>query len=339
MNSIGKQGIELIDKAATEKEAYNAVFSKNGLINSQKEAIRSLPKEQWGSHFKELEQISKELLKALEDKFPKVDTPSIDTTIETFYQSGKLHPISQEINLVREIMASYGFEHIDGPIVDDEYNNFDALNVHKNHPARDMQDTFYLRSGRLLRTHTSNLDFRTLSALMSAKAELPIKFFHVGRVYRRDEDSTHSTMFFQLEGVYVDRSDQVDFGHLKWFIREFLENLFNQKNLKMRFRPSYFPFTSPSFEADIRCVKDGDSLTILKEGEEHKKAQWMEILGTGMLCKNILQNAGYEDHAAFAFGLGIDRIVMLKHGISNINDLYKNRLPFLRKYGLEGGVV
>ena len=266
-------------------------------------------------------------------KFQKTKQQNIEPTIDTFYEPGKLHPISEEINLIKNIMAKHGFQHCDSPIIDTEYYNFDALNVTEMHPARGSHDTFYLKSGMLLRTHTSNFQLRAFQNFSG-----PQKLFHCGRVYRKDDDRTHSTMFHQFECLYVDDFNVVTFAHLKWFIREILEEIFGQKNIKLRFRSSYFPFTEPSIEVDALARHTHNGIEFVCDGQPADNCSWLELLGGGMVAQNILHRGNYKNHTAFACGIGIDRIVMLKHQISNINDLYKNRFPFLRKYGVESGV-
>jgi phenylalanyl-tRNA synthetase alpha chain len=274
-------------------------------------------------------------MKLIEVKFAKIEKQMLDPTVETVYELGKLHLITEEINLVKLLMERHGFQHVEGPIIDNEYYNFDALNVQKMHPARGEHDTFYLRSGNLLRTHCSSVEMRALEGGVEKGTK---RMFHVGRVYRRDDDRTHSTMFHQVEGIYVDSFNLVTFAHLKWFVRNLVQDLLMDQ-VKLRFRSGYFPFTEPSMEIDVLTeTTETGSIRFVREGEKIREGKWMEVLGSGMLCQNILKRAGYTEHTAFAFGLGIDRIVMLKHGISNINDLYKNRFPFLRKYSIEGGL-
>lgn len=245
----------------------------------------------------------------------------IDVTIPTCYDAGKLHPISQGITYLKNIMSCSGFIEEEGPCIETEEYNFDALNVSKIHPARGMHDTFYLQGDKILRTHTSGVQIRVLKA---NKYQPPFAIYHLGQVYRRDSSKTHSPMFHQLEGLYV---GDVSFAHLKGCIEHLLTSFFNQE-LIFRFRPSYFPFTEPSTEVDILC--HGEQENILGPGP---KERWLEVLGAGMVRKNILNRYGYESNA-YAMGFGVERLVMLKQNISNINDFYKNTFPFLQNQGV-----
>ena len=240
---------------------------------------------------------------------------NLDVTIPTVYKTGIIHPLSHEISILHSIMASSGFLHVEGPSIEDEEHNFDALNVGKMHPARDMHDTFYLTNGHLLRTHTSNVQIRTLETHLYKP---PFSIYHLGRVYRKDSDSTHSPMFHQLEGLVV---GDFSFGHLKGAIEHILVSFFGEE-LTFRFRPNYFPFTSPSVEVDIKS-----------------DIGWTEVLGGGMIRRNILERYKYTGVTGYAFGFGVERLVMLKRKINNINEFYRNRFTFLRNTGITYGGI
>lgn len=236
---------------------------------------------------------------------------------------GLIHPISKVINEIREIFAKLGFEFEQGPEIEDDFHNFTALNMPKDHPARAMQDTFYLQNSEfLLRTHTSNTQIRKM-----LNSKPPLKVASLGRVFRRDSDQTHTPMFHQLEGFVLDSN--INMGHLKWTLENFLEEFFEVKNIELRFRPSFFPFTEPSAEVDIGySIKDGK----IKIGSNEK---FMEILGCGMIHPNVLKNCEIdsEKFQGFAFGIGIERLAMLKYGITDLRMFFENDVRFLQHFG------
>ncbi len=232
---------------------------------------------------------------------------------------GHVHPVSQITEELVQIFGQLGFQVATGPEIETEYYNFDALNTPEDHPARDSHDTFYVNPGRVLRTHTSPVQMRVME-----KHEPPVAVIVPGRVYRCDYDATHSPMFFQIEGLLVDEG--VTFADLKGTIEHFIRTFFGP-DTKMRFRPNYFPFTEPSAEVDILwTAKDRHT------GET--KSQWLEILGCGMVHPNVFKHAGYdyETYSGFAFGMGIDRMAMVRYGINNIHLMYENDLRFLEQF-------
>ncbi|MBI2061268.1 MAG: phenylalanine--tRNA ligase subunit alpha [Nitrospirae bacterium] len=234
---------------------------------------------------------------------------------------GRLHPLTQTLEAVCDVFVRMGFQIRTGPEIETDYNNFEALNIPKNHPARDMQDTFYLSEDLLLRTHTSPVQIRTMLA-----ERPPIQIIAPGKVYRKDSDITHSPIFHQVEGLMVDRG--IHMGHLKGVLQLFVEEIFG-KGLPIRFRPSYFPFVEPGAEVDMQCV--------MCRGQGCKVcggSGWLEILGAGMVHPKVLLNVGYDPSklSGFAFGMGIERIAMLRHGISNIRLFYENDLRFLEQF-------
>ncbi|MEM7046070.1 MAG: phenylalanine--tRNA ligase subunit alpha [Pseudomonadota bacterium] len=239
---------------------------------------------------------------------------------------GSIHPISQTMSEIIEIMARMGFAEVRGPDIEDDWHNFTALNFLPDHPARDMQDTFYLASEEtpppLLRTHTSpSGQIRTMLS-----SPPPYRVICPGRVFRCDADSTHSPMFHQIEGLWIDRD--VTMGHLKGCLVQLVQAFFDLDDPPLRFRPSFFPFTEPSMEVDIRYRRSEGKL-ILGEGED-----WMEILGCGMTHPNVLRSCKVpEEYQGFAFGLGVERLTMLKHGISDIRNFYASDMRWLRHYG------
>ncbi|MDA8125729.1 MAG: phenylalanine--tRNA ligase subunit alpha [Deltaproteobacteria bacterium] len=234
---------------------------------------------------------------------------------------GRLHPVTQVREEICSIFAGLGFSVVEGPEVEQDYYNFEALNIPKDHPARDMQDTFYVEDNIVLRTHTSPVQVRIME-----KTRPPVRILSPGRVYRRDSDISHTPMFHQIEGLLVDRG--VTFGDLKGVLTVFLKQVFGE-DTALRFRPSFFPFTEPSAEVDIRCVMcSGKGCRVCGQ------TGWLEILGSGMVDPEVFRNVGYdpEEFTGFAFGLGLERIAMLKYGISDIRLFFENDLRFLEQF-------
>jgi phenylalanyl-tRNA synthetase alpha chain len=245
----------------------------------------------------------------------KLDEERIDVTLPSRGTSfGSVHPISQVLQEVIKIFTDFGFEITEGPEIETDYYNFESLNIPKGHPARDMQDTFYLEDNKLLRTHTSPMQIRIME-----NNKPPIKIISPGKVYRCDSDVTHTPMFHQVEGLLVD--ELVTFGNLKGILMEFCSRFFG-KDTKIRFRPSYFPFTEPSAELDIEWIdKAGDKT-------------WMEVLGCGMVNPKVFEFVGYDSNelSGLAFGMGIERLAMIKFGITDIRYFYQNDLKFLSQF-------
>ena len=247
---------------------------------------------------------------------------SIDITLpgrRTFL--GGLHPVTQVLNRIEELFIGSGYEVVTGPEVEDEYHNFEALNIPEHHPARAMHDTFYFGDGGLLRTHTSPSQVRTME-----KQNPPIRVICPGRVYRRDSDLTHSPMFHQVEGLVVDEG--ISFADLKGTLTEFLMKFF-EKELAVRFRPSYFPFTEPSAEVDVQCVNcNGKGCRVCSN------TGWLEVLGSGMVHPNVLNMSGIdtEKYSGFAFGFGADRLAMLLYEVNDLRLFFESDLRFLRQF-------
>ena len=240
---------------------------------------------------------------------------------------GRVHPISQTIDELIAIFGEMGFRVAEGPHIEDDFHNFTALNIPPEHPARQEQDTFYLAeqkdgSRKVLRTHTSPVQIRTMLA-----EKPPIRIIVPGRTFRSDHDATHSPMFHQVEGLVIDRTTHM--GHLKGCLIEFCRSYFELDDLPVRFRPSYFPFTEPSAEVDIGCSREGGGLKIGAGGD------WLEILGCGMVHPKVLQNCHIDpaQYQGFAFGMGIERIAMLKYGIPDLRPFFDSDLRWLRHYG------
>jgi len=236
-------------------------------------------------------------------------------------QRGSLHPITQVLNEISGIFMRLGFDIAEGPEVETDYYNFEALNIPKYHPARDMQDTFYVSDNIVLRTHTSPSQPRAME-----KTDPPVRIISAGKVFRCDSDLTHTPMFHQIEGLMVDKN--ISFGDLKGILTTFVHQFFD-KETSLRFRPSFFPFTEPSAEVDIRCVMcKGKGCRICS------KTGWLEVLGSGMVHPAVFENVGYDTdiYTGFAFGVGIERMAMLKYGIDDIRKYYENDLRFLGQF-------
>ncbi len=247
---------------------------------------------------------------------------TIDVTLPgRSVRSGRVHPVIQIRREICDIFATMGFSVVDGPEVELDYYNFEALNMPPDHPARDMQDTFYIEDNIVLRTHTSPVQVRVME-----KIKPPVRILSPGRVYRRDSDVSHTPMFHQIEGLLVDKN--VSFADLKGILTAFLKKVFGA-DTTLRFRPSFFPFTEPSAEVDICCVICGG-----KGCRVCGQTGWLEILGSGMVDPAVFENVGYdsEEYSGFAFGMGLERIAMLKYGISDIRLLFENDIRFLKQF-------
>ena len=235
---------------------------------------------------------------------------------------GALHPITRTIDRMAVYFGALGFEVVEGPEIEDDYHNFEALNIPAHHPARAMHDTFYIDDTHVLRTHTSGVQVRTMET-----REPPLRVICPGRVYRCDSDLTHSPMFHQVEGLLID--ENVSFGQLKGIIQEFLNAFFEQDGLAVRFRPSYFPFTEPSAEVDIQCVKCAGKGCRICSG-----TGWLEVMGCGMVHPRVLEMSGVdtERYQGFAFGMGVERLAMLRYGIGDLRLNFENDLRFLGQF-------
>ncbi len=236
--------------------------------------------------------------------------------------AGGLHPITRTIQRVEDFFAGMGFDVVEGPEIEDDYHNFEALNIPAHHPARAMHDTFYIDDAHVLRTHTSGVQVRTMES-----REPPLRIVCPGRVYRCDSDLTHSPMFHQVEGLLID--EHSSFGDLKGLLEQFLHAFFERSDLDVRFRPSYFPFTEPSAEVDIQCVKcSGAGCRVCSH------TGWLEVLGCGMVNPRVFEMTGIdtERFTGFAFGLGVERLAMLRYGIGDLRLNFDNDLRFLRQF-------
>ena len=312
------------------------LFGKNGLISSQFKNIGSVAEIERKKFAADLNSIKDELQDLINSKVNEIETAEINeklakekvdiTLPERSFVQGKIHPVSQTIDEISSIFSEIGFSVEEGPDVENEYYNFTALNTPDNHPARDMHDTFYLDENKefLLRTHTSPVQIRTM-----LKEKPPYKIIAPGRTYRSDSDQTHAPMFHQVEGLHIDKD--INMGHLKGCLNYFIKEFFEVDKIKMRFRPSHFPFTEPSAEVDIGYeIKDGK--IVIGEGDK-----WLEILGCGMVHPNVLKNAKVDplNYQGYAFGIGIDRLAMLKYGINDLRAFFECDYRWLNHYGFD----
>ena len=312
------------------------LFGKNGIVTLQFKKIRSIPETERKKFASDLNIIKDQLQDLINLKINKIENTEINkklkkekidiTLPERPFTKGKIHPVSQTIDEISSIFSEIGFSVEEGPDVENEYNNFTALNTPDNHPARDMHDTFYLdeKKKNLLRTHTSPVQIRTM-----LKDKPPFKIIAPGRTYRSDSDQTHSPMFHQVEGLHIDKD--INMGHLKGCLNYFIKEFFEVDSIKMRFRPSHFPFTEPSAEVDIGYkIKDGK--IIIGEGDK-----WLEILGCGMVHPNVLKNVKVDPSKfqGYAFGIGIDRLAMLKYGINDLRSFFDCDYRWLNHFGFD----
>ncbi|RUM30347.1 MAG: phenylalanine--tRNA ligase subunit alpha [Aquifex sp.] len=306
-------------------------LGNKGIIKDLLKKIKEIPpqeRREYGKRVNELKEFTERLIKEKETQLRSLELKEklkkewVDLTVPPVRTVGSLHPITVTLDRIITIFKGMGFEVEEGPEVEREDYNFDMLNIPKEHPARDMQDTFYVnKEGYLLRTHTSPVQIRTM-----LKKKPPIQIIAPGKVYRRDDDPTHSPMFHQVEGLVV--NEYVNFRHMKYVIEEFLKHFF-ETDLPVRFRTSYFPFTEPSAEVDIGCV-----ICNQKGCRVCKNTGWLEVMGCGMVHPKVLENCGIDTdfYQGFAFGMGVERLAMLLFGIDNIKLFYENDLRFIKQF-------
>ncbi len=325
--------------SSTELEELRvAILGKKGSLTEALKALGQASPEERKTLGANLNQIKQEITDALEAKKAsladielgaRLVTEKLDVTLPANPEScGKIHPITQVTEEITAIFADLGFSVADGPDIEDDEHNFSALNIPESHPARQMHDTFYLQgkgdNKTVLRTHTSPVQIRTMRA-----GKPPFRFIAMGSTYRCDSDLTHTPMFHQIEGLVIDKN--INMGHLKGCINEFLRVFFELDELPMRFRPSFFPFTEPSAEVDIGCERSKDSLKI------GAGSDWLEIGGCGMVHPNVLKNCNIDPNEwqGFAFGMGIERLAMLKYGIPDLRTFFESDARWLSHYGFD----
>ncbi len=334
LQSLKKDFFEELD-AVVDLNGIQQVKSKyagkKGLLTARLRALPSIPADKrpaYGSTLNELKQVLEEAIREKEKSLKELEqeqrlrSENIDITLPGQYVPfGTRHPLNQVLAEIKDIFVSMGFSIEDGPEVELDYYNFEALNIPRDHPARDMQDTFYVTDDVVLRTHTSPIQVRVME-----RKKPPLKIIAPGKVYRCDADVSHTPMFHQVEGLMVDTG--ISFSDLKGVLELFIHSLFG-KDTPVRFRPSYFPFTEPSAEVDIGCIFCGG-----KGCRICKTTGWLEILGAGLVNPRVFDMAGYdsEKYSGFAFGMGVERITMLKYSIDDIRLFYENDIRFLRQF-------
>jgi len=335
LEELRKQAEAEVAEAVSEEqllEIRTRYLGRKGLLTVLLRTISSVPPSDRPAFGKRLNEIKAALDGRIEDALQeKLSTgreqallkEQIDVTLPgRAVMPGRLHPITRVRQEIYAIFSGLGFSIVEGPEVETDYYNFEALNIPKDHPARDMQDTFYVEGNVVLRTHTSPVQIRTMERMKP-----PVRILSPGRVYRPDSDVSHSPMFHQVEGLLVDR--RVTLGDLKGVLTSFLTQFFGEDTV-LRFRPSFFPFTEPSAEVDIRCVMcHGAGCRVCGQ------SGWLEILGSGMVDPEVFKNVGYdpEEVTGFAFGLGVERLTMLKYGINDIRLFFENDWRFLEQFG------
>ena len=311
-------------------------LGKKGIISLEMKELASLSGDERKQHAEKLNKIKDTVLEIIASKTEelnseelekKLNSETLDITLSTSKSYGTIHPISQVIEEVITIFGDLDFFVAEGPEVETDYNNFTALNTSEHHPARQMHDTFYVETEtdgmpNVLRTHTSPVQIRSM-----LKQKPPIRLIAPGKTFRCENDQTHSPMFHQVEGLVIDQESNM--SHLKGCLEIFLKTFFETDKLNMRFRPSHFPFTEPSAEVDIGYTKKGNQL-IIGEGED-----WLEILGCGMVHPNVLENVNINsnEYQGYAFGMGIERLAMLKYGISDLRTFFDSDLRWNKHYG------
>ncbi len=331
LDTILADGLAQVAQAtdsATLEQVRVDWLGKKGFVTEQMRQLAGLDAEAKKSFGAQINRVKEVLQGALGEKKTLLDadilsaklrTETIDVSLPSRAGStGNLHPITRVMDRMTAIFTSMGFEMAEGPEIEDDFHNFEALNFPPHHPARTMHDTFYFDDARLLRTHTSPVQIRAMQKLRDAGGAPPIKIIAAGKVYRSDSDQTHSPMFHQLEGLYI--AEKVSFSDLKGMLTHFVRAFF-ERDFEMRFRPSYFPFTEPSAEVDIAWERDG-------------KTSWLEVLGCGMVHPNVLIAGGIdpERYSGFAFGLGVERFTMLRYGVNDLRAFFENDVRFLTQF-------
>jgi phenylalanyl-tRNA synthetase alpha chain len=336
-------------KSATSLEELEAIriasLGKVGVVSSWLKLIGTVPPENRAAVSSRFNRAKDDIAAALASRKTALEAAELDKRLATERVDmtlpapdaprGSVHPVSQVMDELAEIFADMGFAVASGPEIEDDWHNFTALNIPETHPARAMHDTFYFPDGKLLRTHTSPVQIRTMTS-----QKPPIRIIAPGRVYRSDSDATHTPMFHQIEGLVIDKG--IHLGHLKWTLETFLKAFFERDDVVLRLRPSYFPFTEPSVEVDVGyTLVNGKRVIGGSEG-------WMEVLGSGMVHPRVLENCGIDpnEYSGFAFGTGVDRLAMLKYGMDDLRAFFDGDVRWLKHYGfgaldvptLSGGV-
>ncbi|PLX98070.1 MAG: phenylalanine--tRNA ligase subunit alpha [Desulfuromonas sp.] len=334
LEQIGAKAREALLKSASEVELQQAksiFLGKKGEVTGLMKGMRDLPADQRPEFGAQVNRVKGDLEELFEQRLQQVRESAIDERLSSekidvtlpgrTSSRGTCHPVSMVAADLVEIFSGLGFSVAEGPEVEKDFYNFEALNIPKDHPARDMQDTFYVSEDVVLRTHTSPVQIRSM-----LKHQPPVRLIAPGTVYRRDSDLTHSPMFHQIEGFLVDKN--ITFGDLKGILTTFITEYFGTKT-GVRFRPSFFPFTEPSAEVDIQCVICGGSGCRVCKG-----SGWLEILGSGMIDPEVFRSVDYDPdvYSGFAFGMGLERIAMLKYGVNDLRLFFENDVRFLKLF-------
>ena len=334
IEDLKAQALAALADAATREEVERVrarFLGRQGVVTGRLRGLGSLPAEERPAAGQALNQLKNALEKAARARREALARAAVDAELGSDRidvtlpgrgpRAGGLHPVTRTLERIEAFFRRLGFEIVEGPEIEDDFHNFEALNIPAHHPARAMHDTFYFDDGLLLRTHTSNMQIRVMAAQPP-----PLRVVAIGRVYRCDSDLTHTPMFQQIEGLVVD--ERASFAHLKGTLAAFCRHVF-EADLEIRFRPSYFPFTEPSAEVDIQCVICGGAGCRVCG-----RTGWLEILGSGMVHPNVLANVGIdsERYTGFAFGMGAERITMLRYGVDDLRLFMDNDLPFLRQF-------
>lgn len=335
LNTLLNQSLENIAAASTLstlEQLRVSLLGKKGEITQQLKQLGTLPPEERKAAGESINRIKEAIQNTIAEREEylkefelnqKLAAESIDISLpgRTSFKGG-LHPVTQTLQRIEQLFAQIGFTIAEGPEVENDYHNFEALNIPQSHPARAMHDTFYFSEHLLLRTHTSPVQIRVME-----NQKPPIRIIAPGRVYRCDLDATHSPMFHQVEGLWVDK--EVSFTHLKGVLIDFLHRFFERDDLAVRFRASYFPFTEPSAEADIQCVICGGSGC-----KVCKNTGWLEVLGCGMVHPNVFKSVDIDNeiYTGYAFGMGVERLAMLRYQVNDLRLFFDNDLRFLRQF-------
>lgn len=328
-----KEWLEKIEDSQTLDELEDLrvkILGKKGIISAGFIKLKDLSNEEKKTFAKELNEYKEAFTKAITSKKSELEEALSSKALEadkidiSLFNSkeniGALHPVMDTLDRIVNYFVSMNFSVKTGPIVEDDFHNFEALNLPKHHPARDMQDTFYFKDSLLLRTHTSPVQIRTM-----LKHKPPIRIISPGSVFRRDFDLTHTPMFHQVEALVVEDEDKVSFSNLKYILEDFLKYMFG--DVKVRFRPSFFPFTEPSAEVDISCIFcGGDGCRVCSH------TGWLEVLGCGLVDDNVFRAVGYSGVSGYAFGLGVERFAMLIHKIPDLRSLFEGDLRLLEQF-------
>ena len=312
------------------EEVRVEIFGKKGVLAAEFAKLKDVPpaeKKDFAKSLNEKKATLTEIFDAKKETLEqealeqKLKDEKIDVSLFGYEATkGANHPVMMTMNKIIDYFSALNFSVESGPLVENDFNNFEALNLPKNHPARDMQDTFFFKDGNLLRTHTSPVQIRTM-----LKEKPPIRMIAPGAVFRRDFDLTHTPMFHQVEGLVVDSKDVVSFANLKAILTDFLHYMFG--DVEVRFRPSFFPFTEPSAEVDISCIFcDGKGCRVCSH------TGWLEVLGSGVVDPNVFKAVGYEDVSGYAFGLGVERFAMLLHKVPDLRSMFEGDIRLLEQF-------